>query len=151
MLLLTRRRLQSTLSKAKLSPAALWHAHALGLDLNSISIKGSGPKGHVLKSDILEKATMTPTPQSINDENNQSFLIELDFLKREDEAFVRRCIDFASQRTRLQAEFTRLPSVGIQFTVHGGGGSNESEGSLQADKFKTLLVTFLKDPSHLLL
>ena len=42
-----------TSSQLENLPAAFWHAKVLGIDLNLKEIVGSGPKGHILKSDIL--------------------------------------------------------------------------------------------------
>lgn len=136
--------LSSATKAIKLSPAAMWHANALGMKLNLLGIVGSGPKGHVLKSDILDAYSQKKREKKY--ESIDNLLIEVADI--EDDAFLKRSIAFTAQIMRVESsEYIRLPGVGLQVKIVR---SVENDDGI-LDKFKRLLLIVLRDPSHLLL
>lgn len=121
----------------KISPAALWHAKVLKIDPSLI--RGSGPKGHILKSDILFAIQQ---PQIKKD-----FQVLIPCTLRDD--LVSKGIKRALSLCHLQANnssfsFQKIPEIGIQISV--SSADNES-----ANKLVKLLPILLQDPHYLLL
>jgi pyruvate/2-oxoglutarate dehydrogenase complex dihydrolipoamide acyltransferase (E2) component len=126
----------------KVSPAAFWHAHFLGISLKGI--KGTGPKGHILKSDILQ--LKKPTSSFSED---FSFLIEI--ASPPNDQVIKKCIESIkrlpmSQEVIKELNYKTLPEIGLlQFELKTGTKLDNTEN------IKNLLKIYLNDSSHLLL
>lgn len=127
----------------KVSPAAFWHANFLGISLDGI--KGTGPKGHILKSDILQ--VKKPTTSSVNEE--LSFLIEIP--SNPSDQVIKRCIETIkklpiSQQVISELSYKTLPDIGfLQFEL------KTNSRNFNAENIKNLLKMYLNDSNHLLL
>lgn len=143
------RRLIST--RIKVSPAAHWHASLLGISLDGI--KGTGPKGHILKGDVLTELT---------NRNKKSedihFLIE--YPKSLNELNLKKCIE--SIRNRMVKKpvinYKILPEIGLlQIKLSVGGRDSRGEYGIgynvdyEVEKFKKIIKIYLNDSLHLLL
>ena len=128
-----------TFSHLKISPAALWHAKVLGFDLNLKEIVGSGPKGHILKSDILSFK-----PKLSNTIENDVFSLMLEVPPTND-AILQKCINRITNNRVKAVEYKFIPEVGfLQVQMKG-------IDTVDGEKIKNLLKMYLNDTRHLLL
>lgn len=129
----------------KVSPAAFWHANYLGISLEGI--QGTGPKGHILKSDILQ------TKKSItsSDNGHLSFLIEIS--SNPNDQVIKRCIETIkhlpkSHQFISELNYKALPEIGLlqlQFEL------KTNSRDVDTENIKKLLKIYLNDSTHLLL
>lgn len=124
----------------KVSPAAHWHAKVLGISLKGI--KGTGPKGHIVKSDILNFQ-----PQQIKSE-----LVELSFLleisSKPSDQLIKKCTETIGKISSFEVDYKSLPEIGLlQFQLK----STNNDKHFDSEKVKQLLKIYLNDSSHLLL
>lgn len=134
------RRMMTSLATRKISPAANWHANFLGIDLNEIS--GSGPKGHILKSDILSfKAKLTHKQDNLIGISDISLLFEI---KPTADSIIQKCINritTANDKIK-QVNFKFIPELGfLQLNIKA---VTEDDG----EKVKKLLNIYLNDTRH---
>lgn len=145
-LLLTRYGSKRTISTvaSKVSPAAYWHANNLGISLNLV--KGSGPKGHILKSDILNYSpdiTCTKTEDSTS--KISSFLLE--YPKNVSEIVLNRCLNSISAITSTKINYKTIPEISsIQVNF-----SHPQNTNYNGETIKNLIKIYLTDFKHLLL
>lgn len=139
---------------AKVSPAAFWHANYLGISLEGI--KGTGPKGHILKSDILKilqakkpQTTTTTTTSPVNEE--LSFLIEI--TSNINDQVITKCLETIkklpkSNQVISELKYKTLPEIGLlQFQLKTESNSRD----FNSENIKNLLKLYLNDSNHLLL
>ena len=129
----------------KVSPAAYWHANFLGISLEGI--KGTGPKGHILKSDILK---MTKTIETIETGNfiDFSFLVEVPSIPSDE--IIKKCVESIKKLSLSQKEinYKSLPEIGlIQFELK----MKRRPSPPETENIKNLLKIYLNDSIHLLL
>lgn len=125
----------------KVSPAALWHAKVLKIDPSLI--RGSGPKGHVLKSDILfARQQQQQRPQM---EKDLQLLIPCSFEDDLVSKGINKALSLCCLRSKPSFTFQRIPDYGIQIRLSVGDDSDS------ASKLQKLLPLLLKDPHYLLL
>ena len=125
-----------TSSQLKISPAALWHAKVLGIDLNLKEVVGSGPKGHILKSDILSFKR--------NPIENDVFFLILE-APPTNEAILQKCINRITNNRAKAVEYKFIPEIGfLQVQMKG-------INAVDGEKIKNLLKMYLNDTRHLLL
>lgn len=127
---------------SKLSPAAFWHAKLLQID--PALVRGSGPKGHILKSDIL---AMVGRKESVKVEATQQLqlLVPCSANLKDDliSKGVRKALNVCNV-AKDSVHFQRIPDYGIQVKV----GAIEASA---AKKLSQLLPLLLQDPHYLLL
>lgn len=129
----------------KVSPAAFWHANYLGISLEGI--KGTGPKGHILKSDIF-KVLQAKKPQ-VNEDF--SFLIEIS--SNPNDQVIKKCIETIkklpiSNQVISELKYKTLPEIGLlQFELKTKTNSRD----FNEENIKNLLKMYLNDSNHLLL
>lgn len=127
---------------SKLSPAAFWHAKLLKIDPSLV--RGSGPKGHILKSDIL---AMVGRKESVKVEATQQLqlLVPCGANLKDDliSKGVRKALNVCNV-AKDSVHFQRIPEYGIQVQV----GAIEASA---AKKLSQLLPLLLQDPHYLLL
>ena len=122
----------------KVSPAALWHANALGIDLNEIV--GSGPKGHILKSDILSFKPKI--------EVKSNTLIDISFhfeIPPTTELLIQICINRITSLDKIsQVQYKFVPEIGfLQLSMKGE--------EVDRERIMKLMNIYLNDTRHLLL
>ena len=128
----------------KISPAALWHAKVLGIDFNEIV--GSGPKGHILKSDILSFNLKEKNKQqdSNNLVNDISLIFEI--IPSTNEIIIQKCIKRITSDKFKDVQYKFIPEIGfLQVQMKGTGTIIDGE------RIKNLLKMYLNDSRHLLL
>jgi hypothetical protein len=151
----------------RISPAALWHAKALKIDISLI--RGSGPKGYILKSDILQSKNLklTSLKSDISQSTNlKSTSLKSDILQQpqlltevlcdfqllvpcslsEDLVIkgVSRALSLCSLENNSNFSFHRIPDFGIQIKI---SASNPQS----TEKLQKIIPLLLKDPHFLLL
>lgn len=138
-----------TKAHLKVSPAAYWHANFLGISLEGI--KGTGPKGHILKSDILQmKSKMTETIEAAGS-FDFSFLVKVPSIPSEQ--IINKCLVSITKLSLSKLPITELnykslPEIGLlQFELK----IKRKSSSLEIENIKNLLRIYLNDSSHLLL
>lgn len=143
----------------KISPAAQWHAATLKINLEVERINGSGPKGHILKSDILEfenkrnnyknsSSILTSNSNSnlnhpIHKTTDHSLIIRITDSVLPSKEIIQKCLNSISKRKSFEISFELLPEIGIQVHV--------KNSTMDIDKISSLLKLYLKDTHHLLL
>ena len=139
-LVLRRRSFSAAAVSFKISPAALCHANSLGISLEGI--KPTGPKGHIIKNDIL---SISPAIES-DPINTFSCIIELSNTNCTD-SFIRKCLESVTRGGKVSiADYKFLPDIGLlQIQMKLIGPVEEAE------KIKNLLKMYLNDSIHLLL
>ena len=127
---------------SRLSPAAFWHAKLLKIDPSRI--RGSGPKGHILKSDILSIASQQTSTQVEATQQLQLLVPCAGSLKDElIDKGLKRALNVCNV-AKDSVHFQRIPEYGIQVQV------KEIEASA-AKKLSQLLPLLFQDPRYMLL
>ena len=141
----------------KISPAAQWHAATLKINLEVEGIIGSGPKGHILKSDILEFenkrnnyknssiifSSNSNLNHPINKTTDHSLIIRITDSVFPNKEIIQKCLNSISKRKSFEISFELLPEIGIQVHV--------KNSTMDIDKITSLLKLYLNDSHHLLL
>ncbi len=121
----------------RISPAALWHAKALKIDISLV--RGTGPKGFILKSDILQAK-----PYPVAQEKELQFLVPCSLNEELVKRSISKALSLCSNQTKSSFSYQRIPEFGIQIKFL----SNDEKS---AEKFKKFLPLLLQDPHYLLL
>lgn len=137
----------TTNNLVKVSPAALWHAKYLGIALNDI--KGTGPKGHILKSDVLSVNEMMKSKQKSTVET-LSFLLELKTTSNFDANLLEKVFNKIAKSSSIKIKYKYIPEISsIQFEVIKESTSMNNFGD--QERIKQLIELYLMDSLHLLL
>lgn len=136
----------------KILPAAFWHAKLLGINLEGVV--GTGPKGHILKSDILFKSDNNNNKNNFcnntyNDYNksdniNSSYASLIIDIPPISEDILEKCINNIKKYLSKDVQYKFIPEVGyLQVLVEGG--------EIEGERVKKLLKVYTNDTRHLLL
>ena len=133
----------------KVSPAAYWHAKFLGISLEGV--KGTGPKGHILKSDILQiKTTQKEKVIKMDSFIDEEVSFLIDISSKPSDQIIKKCIESITKlpSTNIsEVNYKTLPQTNLlQFHLKTSGPA-----SFESEKIKNLLKMYLNDSSHLLL
>ena len=123
----------------RISPAALWHAKALKIDFSLI--RGTGPKGYILKSDILQAKHQQ---QELKPEMDFQLLVPCSLSEELVKKGVNRALSLCSIQSSAAFSFQRIPDFGIQIKL-------SSANAQTTEKLQKILPLLLQDPRYLLL
>ncbi len=129
-------------SSLKVSPAALWHANALGISLEMV--KGTGPKGHILKSDVLNHSKDNETES--RESSDMALLLEIP--QNYNDLLIKKCLESITKGKQIEFEYKLMSEIGLlQVKMKQSGISMSGE----SENIKNLLKVYLNDSIHLLL
>lgn len=142
----------SVLTKTRrTSPAANWHANVLGINLDEIV--GSGPKGHILKSDIL---SFEPKVARKQDDRiggaDTSGTVDISIwieVGATTDLIIQQCIHrITTTNAKVkQVQYKYIPEMGGGYLQLNIKAATEGDG----ERVKNLLKIYLNDTRHLLL